>query len=148
VMRGPSPWSPGERELLAAFVSRLNRCPYCVGIHTGTATLGLDTPVTVETLDHWQQQGGFSPQLRAAFALLERVVANPGAVSAGDVEAARAAGLHDEAIVDALYVAFVFNLVNRLANAFGYSWETEQERLLLARTLHRIGYRVPGFLLR
>jgi uncharacterized peroxidase-related enzyme len=147
-MRGPSPWSPGERELLAAFVSRLNRCPYCVGVHTGTATLGLEMPVTVDMLDHRQQQDGFSPQLRAAFALLERVVTNPGAVTAGDVEETRKAGVTDDAIVDALYVAFVFNLVNRLANAFGYSWETEEERLLLARALHRIGYRVPGFLLR
>ena len=25
-MRGPSDWSPGERELFAAFVSRLNQC--------------------------------------------------------------------------------------------------------------------------
>jgi uncharacterized peroxidase-related enzyme len=148
VMRGPSPWSPGERELLAAFVSRLNRCRYCVGVHTGTATLGLDMPVTVDMLDHWQQEDGFTPKLKGAFGLLERVAANPGAVAAGDVEAARAAGLGDDAIVDALYVGFVFNLVNRLANAFGYSWESEQERLLLARTLHRIGYRVPGFLLR
>ena len=28
VMRGPSPWSPGERELFAAFVSRLNQCVF------------------------------------------------------------------------------------------------------------------------
>jgi hypothetical protein len=27
VMRGPSAWSVGERELFAAFVSRLNQCP-------------------------------------------------------------------------------------------------------------------------
>lgn len=26
VMRGPSPWSPAERELMAAFVSARNRC--------------------------------------------------------------------------------------------------------------------------
>jgi hypothetical protein len=26
IMRGPSPWSVGERELFAAFVSRLNQC--------------------------------------------------------------------------------------------------------------------------
>ena len=27
-MRGPSEWSPGERELLAAFTSLLNQCPF------------------------------------------------------------------------------------------------------------------------
>ena len=28
VMRGPSEWSIGERELFAAFVSRLNKCEF------------------------------------------------------------------------------------------------------------------------
>jgi hypothetical protein len=27
-MRGPSDWSPGERELFAAFVSSLNQCVF------------------------------------------------------------------------------------------------------------------------
>ncbi|HZU20010.1 MAG TPA: peroxidase [Gaiellaceae bacterium] len=28
VMRGPSEWSPGERELFAGFASLLNQCPF------------------------------------------------------------------------------------------------------------------------
>ena len=28
IMRGPSEWSVGERELFAAFTSRLNQCPF------------------------------------------------------------------------------------------------------------------------
>jgi hypothetical protein len=28
VMKGPSPWTEGERELFAAFVSALNQCPF------------------------------------------------------------------------------------------------------------------------
>jgi hypothetical protein len=28
VMRGPSPWSVGEREVFAAYVSRLNQCVF------------------------------------------------------------------------------------------------------------------------
>lgn len=28
VMRGPSDWSPGERELFAAFTSLLNQCHF------------------------------------------------------------------------------------------------------------------------
>ena len=27
-LRGPSEWTPGERELFAAFVSSLNQCPF------------------------------------------------------------------------------------------------------------------------
>jgi uncharacterized peroxidase-related enzyme len=147
VMRGPSPWSPGERELFGAFVSRLNRCPYCIGVHTGTATIGLGRSVTVEALDDWRD-GAFGPRLTPVFALLERVTLDPAHVAQEDVDAVRTAGVSDEAIIDALYVGFVFNIVNRMANTFGYTWETEAERLLLARTLDRIGYRVPGFLLR
>ena len=28
LMRGPSEWTVGERELFAAFVSRVNQCPF------------------------------------------------------------------------------------------------------------------------
>ena len=28
VMRGPSDWTPGERELFAGFASMLNQCPF------------------------------------------------------------------------------------------------------------------------
>jgi hypothetical protein len=28
VLRGPSPWSVGERELFAAFTSKLNQCVF------------------------------------------------------------------------------------------------------------------------
>ncbi len=28
VMRGPSEWAVGERELFAAFVSKINQCPF------------------------------------------------------------------------------------------------------------------------
>ena len=28
IMRGPSDWSPGERELFATFVSAQNQCPF------------------------------------------------------------------------------------------------------------------------
>ena len=37
VMRGPSPFSPGERELMAGYTSTLNDCFYCTGVHGATA---------------------------------------------------------------------------------------------------------------
>lgn len=146
VMRGPSEWSPGEREVLAAFVSRLNSCHYCVGIHTGTATIGMGSPVTVDMLDGWRA-GGFEPRVGAALALLEAVARNADGPTPADVEAARAAGLSDEAIGDAFAVAFVFNLINRLADALGFDFGDEGGRLAEARALHKLAYKVPGYLL-
>jgi hypothetical protein len=31
VMRGHTAWSVGDRELMAAYVSKLNECPFCIG---------------------------------------------------------------------------------------------------------------------
>ena len=38
LMRGPSPLTFGERELIAGFVSGLNACEFCHGAHTAAAT--------------------------------------------------------------------------------------------------------------
>ena len=37
LLRGESPFTIAERELIAAYVSGLNACNYCHGIHTVTA---------------------------------------------------------------------------------------------------------------
>ena len=37
LLRGPSPFTASERELIAAYVLGLNRCEYCHGVHTATA---------------------------------------------------------------------------------------------------------------
>src|SRR5260370_34041768 len=34
LLRGPSPFTEGERELVAAYVSGLSGCRYCHGVHT------------------------------------------------------------------------------------------------------------------
>jgi uncharacterized peroxidase-related enzyme len=146
VLRGPSDWSPAERELFAAFVSRLNSCHYCIGIHTGTATIGMGSPVTVDILDNWRT-AGFDSRVGAALTLLETVARNSDGPTPADFAAAQAAGLSDDAIVDAFAVGFVFNVINRLADAFGFDFGDEDGRLAEARALHKLAYKVPGFLL-
>jgi uncharacterized peroxidase-related enzyme len=37
LLRGPSPFTVAERELIAAYVSGLNACGYCHGVHSATA---------------------------------------------------------------------------------------------------------------
>ena len=39
-MRGRSAWSVGDRELMAAYVSKVNESPFCIGAHTATASGG------------------------------------------------------------------------------------------------------------
>ena len=145
-MRGPSDWTPGERELIAAFVSRLNECPYCVGVHTRTAALGLAREVDDPMLAGWRD-AALDPRMRAAFALLEKRATDPASLVREDFVQARAAGLSDGALYDLLAIAFLFDVVNRLANSFGFSTLDEDGRRKTAAILHRLGYRVPGFLL-
>ena len=42
-MRGPSAWSVGDRELMAAYVSKMNECEFCVKAHTAVAVSALAT---------------------------------------------------------------------------------------------------------
>ena len=149
-MRGRSPWTPGERELFGAFISRLNTCRYCLGVHSSGATLRLGRQITTEQLDHWRDAGDatFPPRVRAAFALLEKLTLSPSQVTPADIGAVRATGVPEEGIVDLLHIAFLFNAVNRLANALDYEWDTEATASKIAAILNRTGYRIPGFLLR
>ena len=54
----------------------------------------------------------------------------------------------DEAIVDALHVNLIFNIMNRLANAFDFSWDSDQHVRVGAQVIHRISYRLPRILAR
>ncbi len=42
LLRGPHPLTPGERELIAAYVSGLNECDYCCSAHSAYAAAQLD----------------------------------------------------------------------------------------------------------
>jgi AhpD family alkylhydroperoxidase len=54
VMRGDAPFSAGERELLAAYVSALNGCDYCQCEHVALATaFGLPAGLLAQLLQMW-----------------------------------------------------------------------------------------------
>jgi len=146
VMEGESDWSPGERELFGAFISRLNTCDFCAAAHVGTTALMLDPAITPARLDHWRE-AGFEPRVAATLELLEKATLSPGTLVRSDIEKVLAAGVSESGIVDALYVCFVFNTINRLANAFGFEWETDTDAVKSAAIRQRIGYRLPDFLL-
>lgn len=142
VLRGPSYWTPGEREYLAVYTSRLNECPFCIRIHTETTRLESGGAIDVDAA------GSVRPQVAAVLPLLEKVTRTPHEVVAADVDAVRAAGVPDDAIVDALHVNLIFNIMNRLANAFDFSWDSDEHVRLGAKVIHRIDYRFPRVLMR
>jgi uncharacterized peroxidase-related enzyme len=142
VLRGPSYWTPAEREFLAVFTSRLNECPFCVRVHTETTRV--ESRGRMDASD----PGSVRPQLAAVLPLLEKVTRAPELVGRSDVDAARAVGVPDAAIVDALQVNLVFNVMNRLANAFDFRWDSDDHVRLAAKVLHRINYRLPRPLMR
>jgi alkylhydroperoxidase family enzyme len=86
--------------------------------------------------------------MRATFAMLESLTLAPNQLTPDDVAAVRATGVSEAGIVDLLYIAFLLNAVNRVANGLDYEWEIEATARKIAAILNRMGYRLPGFLLR
>ncbi len=72
--------------------------------------------------------------------LLEKVTRSPDTVTPADIRQVLAVGVPHEAIRDALYVAFLFNTYDRLADTLG--WELPEERYYLraGQFLLRRGY--------
>ena len=58
--------------------------------------------------------------------------------------AARAAGLTEQSIYEALHVCFAFNLIDRLADALGWHVQTAAEFDKDAKMLLRHGYDLIG----
>jgi uncharacterized peroxidase-related enzyme len=142
VLRGPSYWTVGEREYMAMLVSRFNECPFCERVHAETTRIEAQGELTAE------DPSALRPELVAVVPLLEKLTKDPESCGPADILAVRRAGVPDAAISDALHVAFVFNTVNRLANAFDWTWESEEHVRVAAKVIHRISYRLPGFTLR
>lgn len=142
-LRGRSGWSVGEREMFAAVVSQANSCAFCVGTHgaIGGSALGL-------AVDESWRDGRFGARVTAVADFIDVLTRDPDSVGPELVAAARAAGVDDAALAEAVYVAFAFNTVNRVADALGFEHRSDRELRRDARFLRFNGYRMPGFLLR
>lgn len=129
-MRGPSYWSAGEREYLGMSIAKVLRCPYCAVTHEELVRIASDGD-----LDPTDPAAG-RPELHAIRRFVEQVTLG--------AELERPAVPHD-AVVEALRVALVWNVVNRLANAFDFQLRPGQLEKG-TRSLHRFGYKFPSFL--
>jgi len=119
IMRGPSGFSEGERELMAAFVSRLNQCQFCAQAHAVRATeRGFDIAV-LEGLVADIDTAVISERLKPVFRFIEKLTVEPARMVEADVQAVLAAGWDETALVDAIVLCGYFNMVNRIADGHG-----------------------------
>jgi AhpD family alkylhydroperoxidase len=123
-MRGPSYWTAGEREFLAMSIARGHQCPFCLDSHAELVRIAGKGEVTPDSA-------------RPEVLQVRDFLLSPG----DDVTA-----LPEDAVLEALRVGLVWNVVNRLANAFGFELR-EGQLHSGTRALHRFGYRFPAFLL-
>lgn len=139
-MRGRSPWSVGDRELMAAFVSQVNKAPFCVTAHTATSSLwyGDDAKVTATLAD--LSSAPIEEPLRATLRMLGKLT-REHSIDADDIRAVLAAGASPEQIKDALAVCLAFDITDRLANAFDFAMAPPAAMAAGARHLLKRGYR-------
>ena len=118
-MRGPSPWSVGDRELMAAFVAKTNQCEFCAKAHAAVAQRAYRDGKAVSALLSDFEFASIEQPLRATLLMLGKLTRNH-AVDADDMRAVLAAGASPRQIEDAIAVCFSFNVIGRLADAFGF----------------------------
>lgn len=116
IMRGPATLSAGQRELIGAFVSRLNSCPFCHDVHNEAVKAhGIDASLTAQ-LQEDIASAEVEENMKPLLSLAKKMTEGAYKVTDGDFEAARAAGWSDDAIEDAILVACLFNFMNRLVS--------------------------------
>lgn len=139
-MRGPSDWSVAERELMAAYISKVNDCPFCIGAHTATAMQASGNEVMVTSALADLESAPVEERQRAILLMLGRL-ARDRHLSAEDVRAVLDTGVSRQQIEDALAICYAFNVTNRLANAFGFEVMSPEGFQAGAKYLLRRGYR-------
>jgi uncharacterized peroxidase-related enzyme len=139
-MRGPSAWSVGDRELMAAFVSKTNECAFCIGAHTATAVGAYHDEARVTSVLSDLETAPIEEPLRATLRMLRKLT-REHSLGANDMRGVLAAGVSRQQIEDALAVAFAFNTTNRLADAFGFAMPGRKGFESGAKFLLARGYR-------
>lgn len=139
-MRGQSDWSVGDRELMAAYVSRVNECPFCISAHSATSMIWYADEAKVAGTLADLETAPIGQPLRATLHMLGKLT-QESQIEADDIRAVLAASVSEQQIKDALAVSLAFNITDRLANAFGFTIPSPEATNAGARFLLKRGYR-------
>ncbi len=119
VLRGPSELTPGEREMIAGYVSTLNGCSYCAGGHKAAAVaLGIDESV-FEAVGVNIESAPVDEKLKPIFRYAKKLTETPDRMAQADADAITARGWSEKTVTDVIHVCALFNLFNRLVEGHG-----------------------------
>lgn len=130
-----------ERELIAAHVSKLNHCTFCVQAHKAIIKdLGGDQALLTSLENSVEGIQGISENLRLLLVFVEKITLNSHEISEElDISPLRNAGIKEETIEDAANVACLFNMINRLVDVFGVKG-SEEHYAIVGKVVSEKGY--------
>ncbi|MBA3990726.1 MAG: peroxidase-related enzyme [Propionibacteriales bacterium] len=139
LMRDESPLSEAQRELIAAYVSGLNACDYCYGIHQTTAqAFGVDEGLLTALLVDLETANIDEP-MRTLLRYVGTLTTDPAKVTPADAQHVLDAGWSERALHDTVSVCALFNFMNRFVNGLGVTADPDYADLSGDR-LARSGY--------
>lgn len=143
VLRQPSDLSVAERELIAAFVSGLNGCTYCYGVHARTAEVFGVPEATLAALVSNVDDAPVTDRLKPILRYVRTLTLAPTRLTDADAAAVFAVGWTEGALHDAISVACLFNFMNRMLEGHGVHG-SEALFDLRGRALAKSGYALMG----
>jgi len=145
LLREPSPLTPAERELIAAYVSSLNNCKFCMGSHAAAAReLYGEERYVVDCVIENVHDAPVSSKMKALLAIAGKVQKSGKDVTAEDVLKARSEGADDRDIHDTVLIAATFSMFNRYVDGLASLTPTdEREYEEMGKRMTTIGYVLP-----
>jgi len=145
LLHEPNSLTPGERELIATYVSSQNDCYFCQTSHGAAAASHLGSNQIVQQVKTDFQTAPVTPKLKALLAIAGKVQQDGKRVSPADIAAARAQGATDLEIHDTVLIAAAFCMYNRYVDGLG-TWQPRDESMYaeMGKQLAEHGYRQPS----
>ncbi|MFN8715221.1 MAG: carboxymuconolactone decarboxylase family protein [Bacteroidota bacterium] len=149
LLLGPSTLSSADRELIASYVSWLNKCDFCHTSHSAAAIC--HNPSTAGFIEAYKQDIGsmqVSEKLKSLLNIAGKVQKSGREVQPDDIAAARKTGATDEEIHDAILVASAFCMFNRYVDGLNTPLPESRDEYKEMGERMRKGYSLPPFFIR
>ena len=140
LINGPSPLTPGEREMIQAFVAGLIDCRYAYVAHTAAAVArGIEAGV-VEKLVANVDTAPISAKLKPLMAFVKKLALTPTSVGQGHADAVFAVGWNERALHDAIAITARMTFMSRIIHGHGFTPMTPERARANAEHRAEVGY--------